>query len=83
VACRCDKEGADAVRIEGEWKLNKLDRKDTFTRVHFSQEERRLVYVDFHNRPAPIEFREGLTYNLVGWQKIENRHNVLTISREK
>ena len=80
VACRCDSESSAANRIKGSWKVSKLDRKDTFTRVRFSQDDQKLVHVNFHNRPDAIEYREGLFCILTGWQKVENRHNVLSIS---
>ena len=81
VACRCDKTTeVSAVRIQGRWKVYKITKGEAYTKIHFNQGNEKLIHVQFHNSTDEIKFIEGQEYNLIGWQKIQNRHNILVIT---
>ena len=73
--CLCDK-GRHAVRIHGEWCLNKIVVISQMVKLYFKQENETLVHVIFDSTRAN-DFKEGQLYNLNGWQKIESRHNTV------
>jgi hypothetical protein len=56
-----------------------MDRVGQHVKLHFQQENERMCHVLFVNDPRISALQEGVDYELSGWQKVGNRHNVITI----
>ncbi len=79
-SCKCDTANR-AVRIQGEWNLYKIEKTDRFSKFHFKQGNERLAHVQFHSDGSQVTpYEEGQIYKLIGWQRCESRHNILTIN---
>ena len=73
--CFCDK-ARHAIRVHGQWKLDKMVVVNQMVKLYFKQDNETLAHVIFDSARA-IEFEEGKFYILNGWQKIESRHNTI------
>lgn len=67
-----------AVRIQGLWTVQSKRVIDKFLKINFKQGNELFTHVVFDQTMAD-QFEEDQIYSLVGWQKLQSRHNILYV----
>ena len=66
-------------RIEGVHNLVRITKSVKIIHLYFEQNGALFSTCIFPGKEDGIDFIEGSLYNLIGWQNLENRHNVVNI----
>ena len=64
----------------GKWELYNVEKVGKVAKIRFQKGTDNLCHVVFTNNPRLEWIIEGEIYELEGWQKVTNRHNVIAIN---
>ena len=64
----------------GKWELYNVEKVGKVAKLRFQRGTDNLCHVVFTNDPRLEWIKEGEMYELEGWQKVTNRHNVIAIN---
>ena len=64
----------------GKWELYNVEKVGKVAKLRFQRGTDNLCHVVFTNDPRLEWIKEGEIFELDGWQKLTNRHNVIAIN---